>query len=79
MCAFLAERYARRSVAITSNLVVSQWDQIFKDPLVTAAAIDHVAHQSLIVEFGREMKSVRAEEAAHRNRVEFGSLNAAGG
>jgi DNA replication protein DnaC len=28
---FLAERYERRTVVITSNLVFSQWDQIFKD------------------------------------------------
>jgi len=27
---FLAERYERRSVVITSNLVFSEWDQIFK-------------------------------------------------
>jgi Cu+-exporting ATPase len=37
----LAERYERRSVMITSNLVFSQWDQIFKDPMTTAAP-DHV-------------------------------------
>jgi DNA replication protein DnaC len=29
---FLAERYERRSVMITSNLVFSRWDQIFKGP-----------------------------------------------
>ena len=29
---FLAERYERRSVLISSNLVFSKWDQIFKDP-----------------------------------------------
>jgi len=29
----LAERYERRSVVITSNLVFSQWDRIFKDPM----------------------------------------------
>jgi DNA replication protein DnaC len=69
---FLAERYERRSVVITSNLVFSEWDQIFKDPLTTAAAIDRVVHHSLIIEFGREMKSVRAEEAARRNSVSFG-------
>ena len=74
---FLAERYERRSVVITSNLVFSEWDQIFKDPLTTAAAIDRVVHHSIIIEFGREMKSVRAEEAARRNRIEFGSSNAA--
>ena len=36
----LAERYERRNVLITSNLVFSKWDQIFKDPMTTAAAID---------------------------------------
>jgi DNA replication protein DnaC len=66
---FLAERYERRSVVITSNLVFSKWDQIFKDPLTTAAAIDRVVHHSIIIEFGREMKSVRAEQAARRNSI----------
>ena len=74
---FLAERYERRSVVITSNLVFSEWDQIFKDPLTTAAAIDRVVHHSLIIEFGRDMKSVRAEEAARRNSVRLGGSDAA--
>ena len=74
---FLAERYERRSVVITSNLVFSEWDQIFKDPLTTAAAIDRVVHHSLIIEFGRDMKSMRAQEAARRNGVQFGSSTAA--
>ena len=39
---FLAERYERRSVMLTSNLVFSQWDKIFKDPMTTAAAIDRL-------------------------------------
>ena len=65
---FLAERYERRSVVITSNLVFSQWDQIFKDPLTTAAAIDRVVHHSRIIEFGPEMTSVRAEQAAKRQQ-----------
>ena len=76
---FLAERYERRSVVITSNLVFSQWDQIFNDPLTTAAAIDRVVHHSLIIEFGREMKSFRAEEAARRNRIEVGSSDGGSG
>ena len=62
----LAERYERRSVFITSNLVFSQWDQIFKDSMTTAAAIDRVVHNSIIVEFGKEMSSHRADEAALR-------------
>jgi DNA replication protein DnaC len=73
---FLAERYERRSVVITSNLVFSEWDQIFKDPLTTAAAIDRVVHHSIIIEFGHEMKSVRAEEAARRNGIRLDSPEA---
>ena len=64
----LAERYERRSVVITSNLVFSQWDQIFKNPMTTAAAIDRVVHHSIIVEFGKEMSSHRVDEAALRQQ-----------
>ncbi len=47
---FLAERYERKSVMITSNLVFSQWDKIFKDPMTTAAAIDRLVHHCAILE-----------------------------
>jgi DNA replication protein DnaC len=47
----LAERYERRSVVITSNLVFSQWDQVFKNPMTTAAAIDRLVHHCVILEF----------------------------
>lgn len=62
---FLAERYERRSVLITSNLVFSQWDRIFKDPMTTAAAIDRVVHHSIILEMTGP--SIRAEEAMERD------------
>ena len=47
---FLAQRYERRSVLITSNIVFSQWDRIFKDPMTTAAAIDRLVHHCVILE-----------------------------
>jgi DNA replication protein DnaC len=62
---FLAERYERRSVMITSNLVFSQWDKIFKDPMTTAAAIDRVVHHSVILELTGS--SWRDDEAKKRN------------
>jgi DNA replication protein DnaC len=65
---FLAERYERRSVAITSNLVFSEWSKIFKDPLTTAAAIDRVVHHATIIEFGAEIPSYRAEQANRHQR-----------
>ena len=58
---FLAERYERRSVMISSNLVFSKWDQIFKDPMTTMAAVDRLVHHAVILEFDNE--SVRASEA----------------
>jgi DNA replication protein DnaC len=61
----LSERYERSSVMITSNLVFSRWDQIFKDPMTTAAAIDRVVHHSMILELN--VPSYRAE-AAHKER-----------
>ena len=51
---FLAERYERRSVFISSNLVFSKWDQIFKDPMTTMAAVDRLVHHAIIVEFDGE-------------------------
>lgn len=48
---FLAERYERRSVLVSSNLVFSKWDQIFKDPMTTMAAVDRLVHHAVILEF----------------------------
>ena len=57
----LAERYERGSVLVTSNLPFSKWEQIFKDPMTTAAAIDRLVHHSVIVELN--VPSYRAEAA----------------
>jgi len=56
----MAERYERRSLMITSNLVFSQWDQIFQNPMTTAAAVDRLVHHSSILEF--EVPSYRTAE-----------------
>jgi len=57
--AFLGERYERRSLVITSNLVFSQWDRIFKDAMTTAAAVDRLVHHADIVELN-QTESYRA-------------------
>ena len=44
----LADRYERSSIMLTSNLPFSKWEQIFKDPMTTAAAIDRLVHHSVI-------------------------------
>jgi DNA replication protein DnaC len=62
---FFAERYERqKSVLITSNLVFSQWDQIFKNPMTAMAAVDRLVHRGIILEFSGE--SFRAKAAKDR-------------
>jgi DNA replication protein DnaC len=56
---FLSHRYERHSVIITSNLVFSEWDKIFKDSMTTAAAIDRLVHHSVILELNNESYRVR--------------------
>jgi DNA replication protein DnaC len=61
---FLAQRYERRSVIITSNLLFRDWDRIFKDPMTTAAAIDRLVHHAVIIEMSGP--SIRETEAKKR-------------
>jgi DNA replication protein DnaC len=57
----LAHRYESRSVLLTSNLVFSEWERIFKDPMTTAAAVDRLVHHSVILELN--LPSYRMEAA----------------
>jgi DNA replication protein DnaC len=59
--ALLADRYERGTVMITSNLPFSRWEQIFKDPMTTAAAIDRLVHHSIILELN--LPSYRLEHS----------------
>lgn len=65
---FLSERYESKSVIITTNLVFSQWDQIFKSPMTTLAAIDRIVHHSVILDM-MEVESYRALEANYQQQV----------
>jgi DNA replication protein DnaC len=62
----LAHRYERGSVMITSNLPFSKWEQIFKDPMTTAAAIDRLVHHSIILELN--LPSYRLEQSRKGNK-----------
>ena len=66
---FLADRYERSSLMITSNLPFSKWEQIFKDPMTTAAAIDRLVHHSVILELN--IASYRMEQARKTNHDEI--------
>lgn len=58
----LAERYERKSIVITTNLVFSEWERIFKVSMTTLAAIDRVVHHSVILDL-MNVESYRAKAA----------------
>jgi|TARA_B100001971_G_scaffold208471_1_gene230356 DNA replication protein DnaC len=59
--ALLSHRYERGSIMITSNLPFSKWEQIFKDEMTTAAAIDRLVHHCVILELN--LPSYRLEHS----------------
>jgi DNA replication protein DnaC len=71
----LAERYETRSVIITSNLVFSEWESIFKDPMTTRAAVDRLVHHATILEL---KESYRQAEAKKRKKAQEEKLESTG-
>src|SRR3954467_6061842 len=57
----LSERYERGSVMLSSNLAFSGWEGIFKDAMMTAAAIDRLGHHCVSVEV--KVPRYRVEQA----------------
>jgi DNA replication protein DnaC len=45
----LSLRASRKSTIITTNLSFERWDEIFQDPVMTAAMIDRMTHKAYIV------------------------------
>jgi DNA replication protein DnaC len=61
---FLTDRYERKPVMISSNLMLYECDKIFKDPMTAMAAIDILVHHSIILEFNGD--SVREKQAKEK-------------
>lgn len=47
--AHLSLRAERKSTIITTNLSFERWEEIFKDPVMTAAMIDRLTHKSFVI------------------------------
>lgn len=60
----IAERYERKSLAITANQPFSAWDQIFPDAAMTLAAVDRLVHHATIFEMNVESFRRRSAAAA---------------
>ena len=66
----IAERYERKSIAITANAPFSAWDGVFPDKAMTLAAVDRLVHHAIILELNVE--SYRRKAAARSGRAPDG-------
>jgi DNA replication protein DnaC len=62
----IAHRYERKSLLITANQPLSQWESIFTDSMMTVAAIDRLIHHATIFEMNAE--SFRKQAAIERSQ-----------
>jgi DNA replication protein DnaC len=66
----IAERYERKSIALTANAPFSAWDEVFPDKAMTVAAIDRLVHHATILEMNVDSYRRRAALPARRQRSE---------
>ena len=59
----IAERYERKSLAITANTPFSQWGEVFVEPAMTLAAVDRLVHHATILEMNVESYRRRSAQA----------------
>ena len=56
----IAERYERKSIALTANAPFSAWDEVFPDKAMTVAAVDRLVHHATILEMNVDSYRRRA-------------------
>jgi len=57
----ISSRNEKGSIIVNSNLNFDRWEEVFKDPTLTGALIDRLAHKAHILDISRE-KGGRFEE-----------------
>ncbi len=57
----ISSRNDKGSIIVTSNLTFERWEEIFKDPTLTGALIDRLAHKAHVLDISRD-KGGRFEE-----------------
>lgn len=64
----IAERYERKSIAITANTPFSQWGDVFVDTAMTLAAVDRLVHHATILEMNVESYRRRTAQETSTKR-----------
>jgi DNA replication protein DnaC len=55
----LSARNDAGSIIITTNLVFERWAEVFKDPVLTGALVDRLAHRSYVIDMSGDSYRIR--------------------
>ena len=55
----LSNRNEQGSIIITTNLIFERWEEIFKDPILTGAVVDRLAHKAHILNLSGESYRIK--------------------
>ena len=58
----LSGRIQKGSMIITSNLTVDKWNEVFQDPVMTAAIVDRLAYKSHLIDMSGESYRVKSTQ-----------------
>lgn len=62
----IAERYERGSMLVTSNRALSEWPELFGDPLLASAGLDRLFHNAHAITITGESFRARSRQLAAR-------------
>jgi len=66
----ISERVERASTIITTNLSFDRWDEIFHDPVITAAIVDRITHKSYVLNMNGTSYRYREQKSFISNRLD---------
>jgi DNA replication protein DnaC len=64
----ISRRYEQRSIVVTTNLLVKQWDTVFPNASCAVALIDRLTHDAEIIPIEGESYRKREAELTHKKR-----------
>ena len=64
----LSGRNDAGSIIVTTNLVFERWDEVFHDPILTAALVDRLAHKSYVLDMTADSYRIKETKQWLENR-----------